>query len=407
MNPKAITAPQMFGRIDVTGDWYDGVFASLWRSAVRIAKKKNIWIVCDGPVDAIWIENLNTVLDDNKILTLANAERIPMLDTTKMTFEVENLRNASPATVSRNGIVYVSDTDLYWEPLFLTWIADRSQRNSLMQPCSPDEEKWILQLITKYFRHKSFDNQNSTDPSQKAVFYFMKKQFSAPMVSPEVVKVTMMINLLTACIKEYTATSQKVDFELFEKLWCFSFAWALGGLYEKEDRQKFHKEVLERVGAALPQIKQSANMEKETIFDYCVDYKTRAWTNWKPSEWKVPKKLIFSQLLIPTADSTRAEYIIEKMRTLDDMRSERRKEVGLLNTLLVGSSGTAKTSIVLMNAANLAENYAFKRINFSFYTQPHNFQESIDAEVEKKNAKNFRPLQDKKLVVFLDDFSMP
>ena len=89
------------------------------------------------------------------------------------------------------------------------------------------------------------------------------------------------------------------------------------------------------------------------------------------------------------------------------MRSERRKEVGLLNTLLVGSSGTAKTSIVLMNAANLAENYAFKRINFSFYTQPYNFQESIDAEVEKKNAKNFRPLQDKKLVVFLDDFSMP
>jgi len=67
-----------------------------------------------------------------------------MLDTTKMTFEVENLRNASPATVSRNGIVFVSDTDLYWEPLFLTWIADRSQRNSLMQPCSPDEEKWIV-----------------------------------------------------------------------------------------------------------------------------------------------------------------------------------------------------------------------------------------------------------------------
>jgi hypothetical protein len=75
------------------------------------------------------------------------------------------------------------------------------------------------------------------------------------MTSPEVVKVTMMINLLTACIKEYTITGQKVDFELFEKLWCFSFAWALGGLYEKDDRQKFHKEVLERVGAAIPQIK--------------------------------------------------------------------------------------------------------------------------------------------------------
>ena len=90
--------------------------------------------------------------------------------------------------------------------------------------------------------------------------------------------------------------------------------------------------------------------------------------NWKPTEWKPPKKLIFSQLLIPTADSTRAEYIIEKLRTLDEMRSERRKEVGLLNTLLVGGSGTAKTSIVLMNSMNLTESYAFKRINFSYYT---------------------------------------
>jgi dynein heavy chain len=89
------------------------------------------------------------------------------------------------------------------------------------------------------------------------------------------------------------------------------------------------------------------------------------------------------------------------------MRSERRKEVGLLNTLLVGGSGTAKTSIVLMNASRLTEEYSFKRINFSFYTLPHNFQESIDSEVEKKNAKIYRPLADKKLVVFLDDFSMP
>jgi len=83
--------------------------------------------------------------------------------------------------------------------------------------------------------------------------------------------------------------------------------------------------------------------------------------------------MVFSQLLIPTSDSTKAEYIIEKIRTLDDLRSARRKEVGLLNTLLIGGSGTAKTSIILMNAARLPEDYSFKRINFSFYTLPHNF----------------------------------
>ena len=78
------------------------------------------------------------------------------------------------------------------------------------------------------------------------------------------------------------------------------------------------------------------------------------------------------------------------------------------NTLLVGGVGTCKTSVVLMHLSKMdPEKNSSKRINFSFYTLPHNFQESIDSEVEKKNAKNYRPFSDKKLVVFLDDFSMP
>lgn len=74
------------------------------------------WIVLDGDIDPMWIESLNTVMDDNKVLTLASNERIPLTPTMRLLFEISHLRTATPATVSRAGILFINTTDLGWNP---------------------------------------------------------------------------------------------------------------------------------------------------------------------------------------------------------------------------------------------------------------------------------------------------
>ena len=87
-------------------------------------------------------------MDDNKLLTLANNDRIPMLrPNVTLHFEVEDLRNASPATVSRAGIIYVSEADLGWKPYIKTWLASRAKDGAALEPIVMKLAEGLLNFV--------------------------------------------------------------------------------------------------------------------------------------------------------------------------------------------------------------------------------------------------------------------
>ncbi|KAF6769689.1 hypothetical protein AHF37_12303, partial [Paragonimus kellicotti] len=131
LNPKAITMGELYGEVNkLTLEWHDGLLACIVRRTCADLTEDHQWVICDGPVDALWIENMNTVLDDNKMLCLANSERIKLTNYVHMLFEVQDLAVASPATVSRCGMVFVDSEELGWMPYVKVSIVGERRLNT-------------------------------------------------------------------------------------------------------------------------------------------------------------------------------------------------------------------------------------------------------------------------------------
>jgi len=129
VDPKAVNSDELFGCMNVkTKEWRDGVLSVMMRDMVKCQGKfkptqKYKWVILDGDVDPMWIESLNTVMDDNKVLTLVSQERIPLTASMRLIIEVSHLKNATPATVSRGGVLFVNEGDIGWRPYMDTWMA--------------------------------------------------------------------------------------------------------------------------------------------------------------------------------------------------------------------------------------------------------------------------------------------
>ena len=159
------------------------------------------------------------------------------------------------------------------------------------------------------------------------------------------IKITNTLSLMNGILKAVPTGSKLTDID-YEKVVVFSVAWAVGGLYEAAERSQFN-DFLNSKNLPVPQ----NTKEKETIFDYYINIQDNKaeYILVKPEIWKPSpdKAFKFSQLLLPTLDSFRVEYLVNNIlnqpRAIHSTTSFSQNGV-----LLIGGSGTAKTSSVLM-----------------------------------------------------------
>ena len=181
-------------------------------------QNEHIWLVLDGPVDAIWIENLNSVLDDNKTLTLANGDRIPMAPDSKIIFEVHNIDNASPATVSRNGMVFMSSSIMNWDPII---------------------NGWMLENIPAAYHDTVFSTYASVWVD---AYFFITTKLWPKMLLLECMYARQALDILKGLIPSGDDIKE-LKHDTLKKYIVFSIMWSLGALLELEDRKKVCKNI--------------------------------------------------------------------------------------------------------------------------------------------------------------------
>ncbi|CAF4533014.1 unnamed protein product, partial [Rotaria sp. Silwood2] len=291
-------------------------------------------------------------------LTLANGDCIPMASNVKLIFEVHNIDNASPATVSRCGMIFMSSTILPWRPIFQAWMNKPIKTIGI----------YIFEILEKHFDE---------------LFKLLITKCLPKMKVNECNYIKQIIDLLDGLLnKEIKYT--KI---FLERLTIFALMWSMGSLLELNDRAKLEQYFIGQSDINIPKnIPQG-----DSIFDYLVNDNGQ-WEHWstRVESWEYPtdEKIDFASILVPNIGNVR-------------ILSKQEKAV-----LLIGEPGTAKTVIITSYLKHYdSEQHLTRIINFSSITTSSLIQKTIENFVDKRVANIFSPLYGRKMTIFIDDIN--
>ncbi|XP_076398736.1 dynein axonemal heavy chain 9 isoform X2 [Peromyscus maniculatus bairdii] len=371
LNPKAVTNDELFGIINpATREWKDGLFSSIMRELANISHDGPKWILLDGDIDPMWIESLNTVMDDNKVLTLASNERIPLNPTMRLLFEISHLRTATPATVSRAGILYINPADLGWNPPVSSWIDQREVQT----------ERANLTILFDKYLPTCLDT--------------LRTRFKKMIPVPEQSMVQMLCYLLE-CLLTKEDIPADCPKELYELYFVFAAIWAFGGAVVQDQLVDYRAEFSKWW---LTEFKTVKFPSQGTVFDYYIDPATKKFEPWAKliPQFEFDPEMPLQACLVHTSETIRVCYFMERLMEL-------RRPV-----MLVGSAGSGKSVLVGAKLASLdPEKYLVKNVPFNYYTTSAMLQAVLEKPLEKKAGRNYGPPGNRKLIYFIDDMNMP
>ncbi|KAJ1562568.1 Dynein heavy chain 9, axonemal [Cladochytrium tenue] len=370
LNPKAVSTDDLFGWINPsTREWKDGLFSCILRDQASMPGTEPKWMILDGDIDPNWIESLNTVMDDNKMLTLASNERIPLKPYMRLIFEIGDLKYATPATVSRAGILYLNTTDLGWNPYVQSWLDKRED---------PAEKNSLSVLFDRYV-NISLDAVRSGKFKMAHV-----EEFSM---------VVCLCNILEGLLTPQN-TPKGCDKEWFEIYFVFAAVWAFGGCVFQDQIIDYRVEFSKWWNGEFKTVKFPPS---GTVFDYYVDQETKRFLPWteRVPVYEFDPEIPLSAVLVPTAETTRIRYLL-------DVLADNGKPV-----LLIGNAGCGKTVLMQDKLNSYGEDRMIVNVPFNFYTTAWSLQSVLEKPLEKKAGRNYGPPGTKKLIYFLDDLNMP